>query len=217
MQKEECDSPGKIAHNLVSMPQDNNPNSNGTKANMWRRPIEESSAFKFVDSSVAQRLKHGARLMKDSGHGVDLEHLSAKGEDKDMSLKQKIKVRTSTMEEPNHRYCKISISMRQTVHGHVQRLVGLLFVFARFEVSEDDFIAALKDKVVGVTVDVPGLHPYNINHLPSNFIVLIEPALTRYENKMKLKLCRYGKTNTNISDSIISVHLDNFNVVLSLV
>jgi hypothetical protein len=53
-----------------------------------------------------------------------------------------------------------------------------------------------------VTIDMPGLRPYKIADFPSDFIVLIEPALTRYENKTKLKLCRYGKTNTNISESM---------------
>ena len=195
-----------VARKLVYIPRNNNPNTKSCKPKMWHIPIEETSAFEFVDSSIAQRLKHGARLMKDGGHGIDLESnldpSARKGPDTDVSLNQKLKVRTSAMEEPMHHYCKISISTRQMVPGYLERLVGLLFAFARFEVCEDDFIAVLKDRTMDVTIDMPGLRPYKIADFPSDFIVLIEPALTRYENKTKLKLCRYGKTNTNISESM---------------
>ena len=82
-------------------------------------------------------------------------------------------------------------------------LVGLLVAFTRSEISEGDLLVALKLKTCKEATDQEKnnrstFHPI---HFPLKYIVLIEPALTRFENKAKLKLCRYGKTNTRLSES----------------
>ena len=162
----------------------------------WRIPIEETGAVDFVDYDIPQRLKHGARIMKDFGQEINV--------DDSNDSSPKLKVRTCAMGEPMQSYCRISMSMRQTVAHHVERLVGLLVAFTRSEISEGDLLVALKLKTCKEATADQGknnrstFHPI---HFPLNYIVLIEPALTRFENKAKLKLCRYGKTNTRLSES----------------
>jgi ketosteroid isomerase-like protein len=145
----------------------------------WRKPLEATSAFEFLGTSSTLRLKKGARLMKDGckelGHFVD----------KHKQNEMKIRVRTSTMEEPWHRLCRISISMYQPKSGYVEYLLGLLVAFARNEVPEDKFIAMLMD-VADLQTDLTRSPlPF-----PSELVILLEPSLTKYENKARLALCR---------------------------
>jgi ketosteroid isomerase-like protein len=145
----------------------------------WRKPLEATSAFKFLDTSSTLRLKKGARLMKDGckelGHFVD----------KRKQNERKIRVRTSTMEEPWHRLCRISISMCQPKSGYVEYLLGLLVGFARNEIPEDKLIAMLLN-VADLQTDLTRSPlPF-----PSELVILLEPSLTKYENKARLALCR---------------------------
>lgn len=157
----------------------------------WRIPIEETAAIEFVNYDITQKLKDGARLMKDFGNGEISDEIND-------SIKT-LKVRTCAMEEPLHHYCKITISFRQNGKGEVQRLVGLLLAFTRSDISEETFLAAVKDRSVKVT---PVQGSYEIDDFPQDCINMIEPAITRYENKSKIKLCRYGKTNVKLSNEM---------------
>lgn len=190
------------ARRLVYIPRRNNPNSKKPRIQMWRRPIEETSAFEFVDASIAQRLKHGTRLMQTSAHWANYTHRRDREIEEDSN--GGIKVRTSALDEPMHHYCKISINVRQPTNGYVEILVGLLIAYARAELDESSFIGALKDKnrAMEISREERGSRPYKIEDFPSDLLILIEPALTRYENKTKLKLCRSGNTNSCASESM---------------
>ena len=158
----------------------------------WRIPIKETAAIEFVNYDITQKLKDGARIMKDFGNG-DL------SDEKDNSIKT-LKVRTCAMEEPLHHYCKITVSLRQNGRGEVQRLIGLLLAFTRSDINEETFLSAVKDRSSKVT---PMQCSYEIDDFPQTCINMIEPAITRYENKSKIKLCRYGKTNVKLPDAMI--------------
>lgn len=157
----------------------------------WRIPIEETAAIEFVNYDITQKLKDGARLMKDFGND-DI------SDEKDDSIKT-LKVRTCAMEEPLHHYCKITVSFRQNGRGEVQRLIGLLLAFTRSDITEETFLSALKDRNLKIT---PLQGSYEVDDYPLACINMIEPAITRYENKSKIKLCRYGKTNVKLSDEM---------------
>lgn len=165
---------------------------------VWRRPIEETSAGKFIDAESARRLKHGARQMKNINiYPKDLNINSS------ANKCNHIKVRTSTMEEPMHHYCKISLSIKQLSPGYVERLVALLVAYARKDLEESNFLTALKDhEVMSRVLTDKSLCPFHIGCFPSDLVILLEPALTRYENKTKLKLCRNSNTNTKISEGM---------------
>jgi hypothetical protein len=138
---------------------------------MWRRPIEETKAFEFVDATVARRIKHAARLMRDYGNSSPTTNFSD----------DKLRVRTSTMEEPFHRFCKISISMRSSLPGCIERLLGLIVAYTLCELEDNEFVAALQDTEGRCQPD---------QLFPSECVILVEPAITRYETKTKLGLCR---------------------------
>ncbi len=213
--KEVEESPRK----LVYIPRHNNPKAKKGELKKWRIPIEETSAFETVGScsNIVQRLKHGARLMKDGEHLGAKPQLEEGSERNAIDLNQKLKVRTCAMEEPLHHYCKILVSVKQTIPGYVKRLVGLLCAYARFDLCEDDFVAALKDRTINLSVGAPGLNQYRVQDFPPDHIVLLEPAMTRFENKTKLKLCRYGKTNVNISENMEASIEEAQNIVMHMI
>ena len=164
---------------------------------------EQKDAFEVIssDSNMVQRLKHGGRLIKEWGHlgmkpGLQIE------DEPDINLNRILSVKTCAMNEPLHHYCKILISVKQTVPGYIKRLFGLLCAFARFELSEDNFIASLKDRAVNISAGASGLSQYQPEEFPSDYVVMLEPAMTKFENKTKLKLCPSGKTKANMSENM---------------
>lgn len=169
---------------------------------LWRRPIEETSAFKFVDADASRRVKRAARLMKNGDQEIYAS--SSQGPSLINAVPTlKIKVRTSTMEEPMHHCCKISISVRQPLPGYVERLLALLVAYARSEIREDDFIAATKNRsMIEVVQKSSNVCPFHIAPFPTALVLMLEPALTRFENKTKLKLCQNGNTYTEMSTSM---------------
>jgi hypothetical protein len=142
----------------------------------WHTPLESTTASEFVTLSLAQRIKHGARLMSDSIPNV--------------------RIRTSTMSEPWQRWCRISLSMQQQVPGSVERLVGLLLAYARQTLTDDELIAAslvalpLPQAAVVVVDDAPA-------SFPSAFVCLMEPFLSKYETKTGLSLCSNSSTDAS--------------------
>jgi hypothetical protein len=135
-------------------------NDDGRPAKKWHTPLESTTAYEFVTLSLAQRIKHGARLMSD--------HLT------------NVRIRTSTMSEPWQRWCRISLSMQQQVPGSVEQLVGLLLAYARLTLTEDELVASLVALPQAV-VEEPAF--------PSEFVCLMEPFLSRYETKTGISLC----------------------------
>jgi hypothetical protein len=139
-------------------------------AKQWHKPLESTTAYEFVTLSLAQRIKHGARLMSENVTNV--------------------RIRTSTMSEPWHRWCRISLSMRQQVPGSVEQLTGLLLAYARLQLTEDELIASLP-------VALPRAAAAVAEPFPSEFVCLMEPFLSRYETKTGLSLC---SQSTDASD-----------------
>lgn len=173
------------------------------KLNQGLITIEQTSAFEVIgsDANIVQRLKHGGRLMKEWGH-LGMNRCLQIEEGQGTDLNRILSVKTCAMDEPLHHYCKILISVKQTVPGYVKRLVGLLCAFVRFELSEDDFITSLKERTISTSAGVSGLNQYQIEDFPTNNVVLLEPAMTKFENKTKLKLCPSGKTNAKMSEKM---------------
>ena len=85
-----------------------------------RKPLSETAAFQYVDPDMAKRLRNGARLLKDCGR-TDLGHFA------DNAQELKVRIRTSTMEEPWHHLCRISVSMRQPRKGIVGESLDCCF------------------------------------------------------------------------------------------
>ncbi|OEU19256.1 hypothetical protein FRACYDRAFT_235306 [Fragilariopsis cylindrus CCMP1102] len=169
---------------------------------LWRIPIEETSAFKFVDADASRRVKRAARLMKNGDQEIYAS--SQEGPSLINAVPTlKLKVCTCTMEEPMHHCCKISISVRQPLPGYVERLLALLVAYARSEIREDEFIAATKNRsMIEVVQKSSNVCPFHIAPFPTAVVLLLEPALTRFENKTKLKLCQNGNTYTEMSTSM---------------
>jgi hypothetical protein len=140
-------------------------------AKQWHKPLESTTAYKFVTLSLAQRIKHGARIMSDNLTNV--------------------RIRTSTMSEPWHRWCRISLSMRQQVPGSVEQLTGLLLAYARLKLTEEELITSL---VEALPQTAAVAKPF-----PSEFVCLMEPFLSRYETKTGLSLCSHS---TDASDDL---------------
>jgi len=145
-----------------------------SQVKMWRRPLEETSASQFTTDDTLNVMKNAARKVQDAS--------------------ENIKVRTSTMDEPFHHCCKVSISMRQNSPGSIESLVGLMVAYARSDIDENEFHAAVLESQDACH------NP--IRTYPSQLVVLLEPAITRYENKMKLNLCRNKGTAQKVTSSI---------------
>jgi ketosteroid isomerase-like protein len=152
--------------------------NNESQVKMWRRPLEETSASQFTTDETLNIMKNAARMVQDAY--------------------ENIKIRTSIMDEPFHHCCKVSISMRQHSPGNIESLVGLMVAHARSDIDEHGFHAAV------VEAQDACHHPGNesIRAFPSELVVLLEPAITRYENKMKLSLCRNKGTIQKVTSSI---------------
>ena len=148
--------------------------------NHRRKPLEETKAGEFVDPAIARRLRDGSRLLKDGGK--DLSHFADNPED------VKIRIRTCTMEEPFHRFCRISVSMRQPRSGFVESLIGLLIGYARSALTEGELVSAARSLSSPCT-SMQSDGEVSAASFPTDFVCLLEPALTRYEGKMKVSLC----------------------------
>jgi len=149
-----------------------------------RKPLQETPAGEFCNVTMTQRLRTCSRVMKDGGKSDVGDFFDAPGQ-------LKIRFRCSTLDRPYHSFCRISISMRQPHQGCVEAMLGLLVKFAIISnMSEND----LKDEAIDVT-DRLQQRGSNVSdnrtmilRLPSDFCVLLEPGLNRYEVKAGVQL-----------------------------
>ena len=154
-----------------------------------RKPLCETAAFQYVDPKMAKRLRNGARLLKDCGR-TDLGHFA------DNAQELKVRIRTSTMEEPWHHLCRISVSMRQPRKGIVEKILGLLLSYAR-SAMDDEEVVSLALQVASHDYTPPSITALQ-QYIPP--ICLLEPDLTKYEGKIGIKLC--GSNNNNATKTI---------------
>jgi len=155
-----------------------------------RKPLSETAAFQYVDPEMAKRLRNGARLLKDCGR-TDLGHFA------DNPQELKVRIRTSTMEEPLHHLCRISISMRQPRKGIVERILRLLLSYAR-SAMDDEELASFALQVTSHDYSSPSTITLQ-QYVPP--ICLLEPDLTKYEGKTGIKLSgNMNKNTTKISE-----------------
>jgi hypothetical protein len=159
--------------------------------NPCRRPLEETKAGDFVDRATTKRLRDATRLLKDGGR-KDLGHFF----DSSNSNEVKVRLRSCTMGEPWQRFCRISVSMRQPRAGYVESIIGLLIQHVRSNASDEELVsAALK-----FTGDEMQSSETNSGlSFPTEFVCLLEPALSRYERKAKVVLCG---SHVGISDEM---------------
>jgi hypothetical protein len=152
-------------------------------SNHCRKPLSETAACPYIDPEMAKRLRTGARLLKDCGR-TDLGHFAEKNNPNEM----KVRVRTSTMDEPYHHLCRISISMRQPRQGIVEKIIGLLLAYARLALSDEELVSLALQVSIQDSQTYPTLHD-------CMSVCLLEPALTKFEGKIRTKLC--GNSNNN--------------------
>jgi len=154
-----------------------------------RKPLCETAAFQYVDPDMAKRLRNGARLLKDCGR-TDLGHFA------DNAQELKVRIRTSTMEEPWHHLCRISVSMRQSRKGIVERILELLLSYARSAIDDEEVVS------LALQLSSHDCNPPSTTTLQQYIppVCLLEPDLTKYEGKIGIKLC--GNINNNATKTI---------------
>jgi hypothetical protein len=158
-----------------------------------RKPLEETPAGEFCNVAMTRRLRTCTRILKDGGKTDVGDFFDAPGQ-------LKIRLRCSTLDVPYQAYCRISMSMRQPYEGCVEAIMGILVKFATInEMTEED----LREEAVAVTNQLRRRRPTVNNDmvlLPSDFCVLLEPGLNRYEVKAGVQLSG-GYTNDTTPDS----------------
>ena len=156
-----------------------------------RKPLEETPAGEFCHVDMTRRLRTGTRTLKDGGRTDVGDFFDAPGQ-------LKIRLRCSTLDVPYQAYCRISMSMRQPRRGCVEAIAGLLVKFAILsEITEDD----LRQEALNVTNQLKARSSLSSSSsstshndkkglisLPSDFCVLLEPGLNRYEVKAGVQL-----------------------------
>ena len=168
-------------------------NKGWSKPSGCRKPLSEAAASQYVDPEMAKRLRNGSRLLRDCGR-TDLGHFA----DTRNPNETKLRVRASTMDEPWHQFCRISISMRQPRRGIIERIIALLLQYARSSLSEEDLVSsALKVISQDYTNELSSSIMMQ-DCLCTKFVCLLEPALTKYEGKIGTKLCGDGTDNNAI-------------------
>ena len=212
------------------------PNQHAQSTKLWRRPIEETKAYTYCGPIAVNRVKHGARLMRDYGIEIDgnVQNSTDKNngnvgndnkndeqqedDEEKRKIHTKLRVRTSTMdEEPMCSYCKVSISTKASSSAHIHQLVNLLISYTRFQIDNDDeFVMALQQLLPSwLITDITGTTKTNetsselleqqlstsVDKQAQFDIILEEPAITKYESKMKIGLCRHSM---GISQEVIS-------------
>jgi len=173
-----------------------------------RKPLSETAAFPYVDMEMAKRLRNGARLLKDCGR-TDIGHFA----DVNNSHEMKIRVRTRTMEEPWHRFCRISVSMRQPRRGVVERIVRLLLGYAQSSLSEDELVSSALE-VSSSQNCVERSSPLLPDCSCTQFICLLEPALTKYEGKIATKLCGDNNNNATKMPEVVKNSIERMEVAI---
>lgn len=150
--------------------------SGSPRVKMWRKPLEETAASMFTTKDILSATKRAARLVQEASENV-------------------FKFRSSTMDEPFHHCCKLSISMLNSP-GDIENLVGLMIAYVRSDIDRTEFEAKLEEN--------SSHYPRHtlIRAFPSELVVLMEPAISRYENKVKLSLCRNKGMSDKVATSI---------------
>ena len=185
LQEEQGDATKNDYNTCIPRPTTDEAKGWSRQNNHRRTPLEETKAGEFVDPAMALRLRNGARLLKDGGR-TDLGHFA------DSPEEIKIRIRTCTMDEPWHRFCRISVSMRQPRPGYIENLIGLLIAYARSKLSEEELVsAALKLFAPGITRSTCTQNDgtQSVPSFPTDFVCLLEPALVRYECRSGVSLC----------------------------
>ena len=167
--------------------------------NHCRKPLSETDAFQYADPEMAKRLRNGARLLKDCGR-ADLGHFA---ENKN---ELKVRIRTSTMDNPYHHLCRISLSLMQPYEGIVERILGLLLVYACSTLSDEELIS------FALQVLSHDYTPPSTTLQRCVPVCLLEPALTKYEGKIGTQLCGSSNNNTEkmpkeVEGSIIKMEM----------
>lgn len=175
---------------IERLPQNKTMTQRPNPSSKWRMAFETTSAAKFVDSSVARRIKDGGRIISNIVQGCDEESNTgtALHVNDFEAVRTKVRVRTSTMKEPWQKMCHISISMRQSFPKCVERLVGLLVAYTRLTITEEELVAGSLLVVKG-DVDANADNSTDLLLFPSAFVCLMGPVMTRYESKTGLSLC----------------------------
>ena len=188
------------------------PNGWSKESNQCHRALSETAAAPFVDINMVKRLRDGARVLnvlKDASQ-TDL------GEE---IPEMKVRVRTRTMDKPWHQLCRISISMRQPRRGIVERIVGILLAYARESSMTDDELIALALQVTSSDKDECNNANDDEEEDDDSICIrstcLLEPALTKYEGKFGIKLCR-GRDDTNSSelDNTMSHSIEQMEILI---
>lgn len=156
-----------------------------------RRPLEETKAGDICDLQLANRLRDGARLLKDGGRS-DLGHFANESEGE-----IKIRVRASAMNEPFHQFCRISVSIRQPKAGLVERIIALLVAYGRNLLNDDELTVSAMKLIDGENLS--DRLATSIRHAKFPSLCLLEPALTKYEGKARISLCT---SSVDVSDSM---------------
>jgi len=153
-----------------------------SKPKIWRKPLEETAASMFTTNNMLYATKQAARKIKDSS-----EHI--------------FKFRSSTMDEPFHHCCKLQISMLSSP-GDIEKLIGLMIAYVRSDIDKTEFEAILEEK--------SACNPCHrlVRAFPPELVVLLEPAISRYENKVKLCLCQNKLTTEKVATSIAHAELN---------
>jgi SnoaL-like domain len=156
-----------------------------------RKPLEETPAGEFCTTEMTRRLRTCTRILKDGGK-------DKVGDFFDVPGQLKIRLRCSTLDNPYQAYCRISVSMRQPHSGCVEAIVGLVMKFAKMStMNEQD----LRDEAVVMTDRLQSKQRETMRSaVPSDFCILLEPGLNRYEVKAGVQLSG-GYTNEMTPDS----------------
>ena len=195
-EKYEAFIPWRVLQGQDNQQQDTKQKMSSTNNKGWsktqrgcRKPLSETAAFQYVDPEMAKRLRNGARLLKDCGR-TDLGHFA------DNTNEIKVRIRSSTMEEPWHHLCRISISMRQPRKSIIDRILGLLLSYAHSAMSDEE-VVSLALQVFSDDYSPPSMTTLQ-QYIPP--VCLLEPDLTKYEGKIGIKLS--GNMNNNATKTI---------------
>ena len=155
-----------------------------------RQRLEDTRAAECCDRNFANLLRDGARLLKDGGC-IGVGHFAREDEGE-----MKIRIRSSTMREPFHSICRISVSMRQPKAGYVEVIVGLLVAYGQSLLNDEELIARARHLLEGGDEVEPQMQIT----FPTLLLCLLEPSLTKYEGKAAgVSLCT---SSAGVSDSM---------------
>lgn len=146
-----------------------------------RKPLDQTPAGEYAHAETPHRLRICTRILKDGGRETGVSDFF------DDPGQFKIRLRCSTLDRPYHFYCRVSVSMRQPFGLCVESIVALLLQFARDTTMTEDQLREQALQISQRLIDEKSAQ--GITTLPSDFCVLLEPALNRYEVKAGVQLC----------------------------